>query len=56
MIWKVTSLRRRGLSFREIAKEIGKDVKTVHRWFQYGTGAKKFVKPGRPSGDEAVHN
>lgn len=32
---KVHSLREKKLSFREIARIMKKDVKTVYRWYKY---------------------
>jgi len=38
MVNKVVSLRRKGLSYRKISKELGKDIKTVHTWASYAVG------------------
>ena len=38
MVKRVGKLRGKGLSFRQIAKLIDKDVKTVYRWFLYYSG------------------
>lgn len=34
MVDRVQELKKKGLSFREIAKLVGKDVKTVHDWYK----------------------
>jgi len=38
MVNKVVKMRRTGKSYRKIADELGKDVKTVHRWASYAVG------------------
>jgi transposase len=48
MIDKVKAYHKKGLSFREIAKLLEKDLKNVYRWYQYGVGEIKPGKPGRP--------
>jgi DNA invertase Pin-like site-specific DNA recombinase len=35
---QVLGYRKRGLSFREIAKLMSTDVKQVYRWFSYSVG------------------
>ncbi len=47
MIEKVKAYHKKGLSFREIAKLLEKDVKNVYRWYQYGVGELSPGKPGR---------
>ena len=36
-ILKVKKFKRKGLSFRSIAKIMGKDVKTIFSWHKMGT-------------------
>lgn len=38
MVKKVKDLRSKGLSFRQIAKLLERDVKTVYRWASYAVG------------------
>lgn len=35
-------------SFRKIARRLRKGVKSVHVWYQFGTGARDVRKLGRP--------
>lgn len=37
-VLKVQELRKKGLSFRDIAKLENADVKTVYRWYNYDVG------------------
>ena len=41
MIKKVKALRKKGLYFRQIAKILEKDVKSVYRWYKYSEGVDK---------------
>jgi hypothetical protein len=38
MIKKVKEFRSKGLTFRQIAKILEKDVKTIYRWASYSVG------------------
>jgi transposase-like protein len=41
MIKKVKALRKKGLYFRQIARILEKDVKSIYRWYQYGKAVDK---------------
>lgn len=43
MVAKVMKYREKGLTLRDIAKLLDKDVKTVYRWYDFGTGRKKYI-------------
>lgn len=47
MVNKVKDFRAKGLSFRQIAKLLEKDVKTVYRWASYSVGKLSTGKPLR---------
>lgn len=38
MIKQVKTLRAKGLSFRQIAKLLDKDVKNIYLWYKYDVG------------------
>jgi hypothetical protein len=41
---KVKNYREKGLSFREISKILGADVRQVHRWYTYQTDKEKIMR------------
>lgn len=47
MVKKVKDFRAKGLSFRQIAKLLEKDVKTVYRWASYDVGKFSTAQPLR---------
>jgi transposase len=47
MAAKVQDFRAKGLSFREIQKITGKDLKTLYRWNLYDVGKKKKLSTAK---------
>ena len=43
MVAKVMQYREKGLTLRDIAKLLDKDLKTVYRWYDFGSGRKKYI-------------
>jgi transposase-like protein len=55
MVAKVMKYREKGLTLRDIAKLLEKDVKTVYRWYDFGTGRKKYIShTGKKEDDKGV--
>ena len=54
-IQQVMNFRRNKppIPFAQIAKQMNKDVKTIYRWYQYGSG-KKPMRIGYLSTDEVI--
>lgn len=39
MVARVVRMRRSQMSYRQIAKELKRDIKTVYRWASYAVGS-----------------